>query len=346
MKICIARLRSNVNYVEPLSYVADPYYEMLSRFCNKHQDDIHFSFYNFGLNAKPKRNLDALKEADVIIIPSEAEFQYHIPGFIHTLDKKRSDEDVKEFYDAIPSKAKIIILRYDHKDTVDLYQKYTFPGIKNEMVSVNEDDFKGSIAVMRFHFITDYFNNMLLPQSFEKEHDFCYYGCDKSRDVGGGKSTDERKAIIKQIRKCEDLNTFYVGRFSGIETDMKFNKNMKLLLPHLTSSRSTLCFNWPEQTKAPTARYSEAIACKMVPLVWKEYDSDNRVVSLPWQRCTTVEEVKAKIVELRDPVFFEETYSTIRRDYVENKILNMDEYFEYFEQKILTLAICRLYLPT
>jgi hypothetical protein len=332
MKICYARLRSNVNYVEPLEYIMDSYFELQRDYYNRHKTDtnVEFSFYNMGFNFKPKRDLDAISGADYIVIPSEAEFQYHIPGFIHTLDKKRSDETVKLVYSNIKPTAKIIILQSDHKDNPDLYKKYTFPGIQNEIVAIQEDHFTGSVAAMRYYFIEEYLETCL-DSSIIKEHDFCYFGTDKSKDVGGGKSFDERKDVIKKLRKDENISSFYIGRFSGLEMDMKFTKKMKDLLPYLFASRSTLCFNWPDQKKTPTARYSEAIACRMIPFVWKDYDEDNRVVSFDWQRCRSVEEATKKIKEISNTEMYEKKYNEIREDYIKNKIRPKTEYYDMFE---------------
>ena len=73
MKICIARLRSGDNFIEPLNHIMDSFYYLLREFKNKHPEH-EFTYYNFGFNQKPVRNVEAVERADVIIIPTEAEF--------------------------------------------------------------------------------------------------------------------------------------------------------------------------------------------------------------------------------------------------------------------------------
>ena len=73
---------------------------------------------------------------------------------------------------------------------------------------------------------------------------------------------------------------------------------LKDTLGYLDQSYATLCFNWIDQT-ALTARYHEAIACDVVPLVWKNYDSTNILVADDWQRCFTIQEFYDKIVEVK-----------------------------------------------
>ena len=111
MKICICRLRSSANYIEPLNHIMDSFFELLRRYSLTHTEHEWY-YYNFGFNMKPKREPEAIKNADIIIIPSEAEFTYWIPGAIHTLDLKRSNElleSIKPFFEG----KKVIILRSD-----------------------------------------------------------------------------------------------------------------------------------------------------------------------------------------------------------------------------------------
>jgi len=148
--VCICRLRSNVNYTDPLQSILGFWYELMQKFVEDHKSEYDFVYYNFGFNKKPKRDIDAIKAADVIIIPSEAEFQYHIPGYIHTLDKKSSDTEVKKVYDSIKPTCKLILLQSDRKDNPELYKTLVFPGMKNKIVSIDEIDFKGTIQAAKY----------------------------------------------------------------------------------------------------------------------------------------------------------------------------------------------------
>jgi len=116
---------------------------------------------------------------------------------------------------------------------------------------------------------------------------------------------------------------------------MKFQKDLKAIIPYMLKSRATLCFNWPGYPNAVTARYGESIACGMIPLVWNTYDQNNSVVTDEWQRCTDFNDFKNKLIQLRDPVFFQAKFSQIRADYEANKILPYDEYYRILSEKLV-----------
>ena len=280
MKICIARLRSGTNYTEPLNDINDSFYELLRVYKERHPEH-EFLYYNFGFGQKSMRDVRSVAEADVIIIPSEAEFTYHIPGAIHSLDLKKSNEvleDVKPFF----NNKKVIILRSDRRDDEELYRTKIFPNQNITYETIDEIDF-GNVHGMKYHFIQK--TNPLFES--EKKYDFCYWGSDKRKTIDGQLSGDVRHIILKQIKKS-DLSTFFIGRFYGFERDMKWGK-MKDILYYLRASRSTLCFNWMD-TKATTSRYIESVACGMIPFVWKDYDSTGVYEIQDWQRVESYED--------------------------------------------------------
>ena len=92
--ICIARLRSRVKYVKPLEHICDSFYECLKQFVKNNESEYNFTYYNFGFDKHNPRNPSEIEKADIIIIPSEAEFTYHTPGLVHTLDLKKSNDSV------------------------------------------------------------------------------------------------------------------------------------------------------------------------------------------------------------------------------------------------------------
>ncbi len=93
---------------------------------NRHHE---YRFYRFSFNqfnlAKTPRNINAIKQADVVIIPTEAEFTYWVPGKLHSLSVKRSNEEVAEIGHALEGK-RVILLRSDRADSVDLYKSMTW----------------------------------------------------------------------------------------------------------------------------------------------------------------------------------------------------------------------------
>jgi hypothetical protein len=219
-----------------------------------------------------------------------------------------------------------------------LYRTKTFPGLKNAIHVIDETDFKGTICGTRYWIIDHYLNGGNLigrrkVSEIRKVRDFCYYGCDKSKDVDGVKSYDERADILKQIFRDTNIDSFFIGRFKGFTPQMKWQK-MKDVIPSLVESRATLCFNWPGFSRYPTSRYAEALACSSIPLVWKDYDINNTVVCDQWQRCNDYSELVSKLKEIRDPKVFCDRYESILNTYLTSKILSKTEYYAEVKNKI------------
>lgn len=319
MKICIARLRSGSNYVEPLNDIMDSFYELLKVFRDRHPEH-QFLYYNFGFNQKPMRDAKAIAEADVIIIPSEAEFTYHIPGAIHTLDLKKSNlllDDVRPFFNG----KKVIILRSDRRDDEELYRTKVFPGIDITYSTIDECDFKGNVHGMKYHFIKR--TNSLFDT--EKRYDFAYWGSDKRKTIDGQLSGDTRHLVLKHIKKS-DMASFFIGRFYGFDRDMKWGK-MKDILPYLRASRSTLCFNWMD-SKATTSRYIEAVACGMIPFVWQDYDSTGIYHIQDWQRIRSHEEF---VDTSKKFLYNKEYFESVENNLIKHCVFSPDEYYQMFD---------------
>ena len=327
MKICIARLRSGTNYVEPLEAIIDSFCECLKHFVKNHPEHT-FTYYNFGFNQKPQRNIQAIADADVIIIPSEAEFTYHVPGLIHSLDVKRSNEHVWALREHIKGK-KIIVLRSDRRDDEELYRK-VFDGVNFLYDEIDEIDFQNNIHSMKYHFIKKR-ASLIKDTSYYKAYDFAYWGSDKRRGIDGKLSGDVRHTILKEI-KNSNISTRFIGRFYGFQRDEKFQK-MVAIIPVLTMTRSTLCFNWMSDT-ATTSRYIEAIACGMVPFAWDKYDSTGIFVKNGWQRVTSVDEFLDKLQKIRYDVEYEKMYDMIHYNFLQD-LKSEEEYVADFD-KLLT----------
>jgi hypothetical protein len=322
MKICIARLRSGDNFVEPLNQIMDSFYYLLREYKAKHPEH-EFTYYNFGFNQKPVRNVESIEAADVILIPSEAEFTYHTPGSIHTLDLAKSNaklEEVKPYF----NNKRVILLRSDRRDDIDLYQQYVFPTHNIEYRVIDEIDF-GNIHGMKYHFIK---NMASLDADTEKVHDFVYWGSDKRKSPGGAPSGDIRHKIFKQIYKDEDINSYFIGRFYGFRRDRQWSK-MKDIVPIIQKSYSTLCFNWMD-SKATTSRYVEALACGCIPFVWQNYDEDDTFVADDFQRVWMFEDFKDKLSYIVNDNKYDTVFNTIEEKF--KKVLKSpEEYYTMFE---------------
>lgn len=326
--ICIARLRSRVKYVEPLEHICDSFYECLKYFVKNNETNYNFSYYNFGFNKHNPKDISSIEKADIIIIPSEAEFTYQTPGLIHTLDLKKSNDAVKLIEPFLNNK-KIVLLRSDRRDDEELYTKYTFPNIKFAKFDIiDEIDFKGNIYALKYYFITENKSNVLYEEDIVRNLDFCYWGSDKRKSVDGKESGDVRHDILFDVFKDVNIHSYFIGRFNRFTPQRKFDINFKNLLPVLKKSKSTLCFNWIDDN-ATTSRYAEAIATGMIPFVWKKYDATSTLVKTDWQRIDNSEQ----FCNILTTMNYEERYQEVKSNYLKS-ILPKEEYISLFEEKL------------
>jgi hypothetical protein len=177
---------------------------------------------------------------------------------------------------------------------------------------------------LKYHYINSSFR---FP--CEKNTDFVYWGSDKSKTAGGEKSGDSRLNIIKSIAKNPDVSSTIIGRWpNGVKVEKKWIP-LKETLGYLDRSLTTLCFNWIDQT-AVTGRYHEALACNVVPLVWKNYDSNNILVSDKWQRCFTIKDFYDKIEEVKKSDIW---LNKIKEKFTD-KLPTEKQYYEEFEKRL------------
>ena len=153
-KITIARLRSGVNYKRPLDHIIDSFCYLLKRFQIKNTD-FDYGVYNFGWEKANRRKPDDIPNSDIIIIPSENEFHYHIPNYIDPKNLEKSNTAIKEHFKDLKDKH-IIILRSDRGDDENLYRNHTFKDNPIRKVSIlDETDIPGNLHQMKYHFIKD-----------------------------------------------------------------------------------------------------------------------------------------------------------------------------------------------
>jgi len=333
MKITIARLRSGTNYKEPLHDIMDSFYELYKRYMEKNPQHT-YGVYNFGWGKRNRKILDDVWDSDVIIIPSENEFQQHIKGYIDPRHKERSDEFVRKIGNVLSDKH-VIILRSDRADNEELYRNKTFKDQPIGKFSIlDEMDIPGGLHGMKYHFIKDIPKTLDEFASAPKTlYDFVYWGCDKRKTVENVDSGDQRHLVFKRIRKDKILTSFFIGKYANIERDMKINR-MAHIIPYIKKGMATMCFNWMDQT-ATTSRYHEALGCGLIPFVWQDYDRNNTLVADKWQRVSSVEELYEKYEELKiakgdllgqKKMDIEEHYKSVLK--------TKDEYFELFSEKL------------
>ena len=333
MRIGVARLRSRVHYRDPLSDILDSYYYLLQRFLNDNKH-LNTHFYNISFNHQPPtRNPQELEECSHIIIPSENEFHYHIPNYIHTLDLQKSNQHVKDLGNYLQNKT-LIILSSDKADSIDLYTKYVFPTVSfKNIYLIDENDFAYGVHALKYYFITE---SQLM--STTKTHDFAYWGTSKRKTIGGRESGDQRHIVLRDIKRSS-LQCCFIGRFDNFKADIKFSKQLKTILPYLLQSRSTLCFQWPDFNKYTTARFHEAIACDIIPFVWDDYDKYNTLVTNQYQRCTSSEMLIEKVMELRNEKFYTTFLKEIKDAYLD-LIPSKEQQYDRF---VWNIAQCGVY---
>jgi len=322
-KITIARLRSGVNYKRPLDHIIDSFCYLLRRF-QIANPEFKYGEYNFGWNKAHRRIADDIPDSDIIIIPSENEFHYHIPNYIDPKNLEKSNTAIKEHFKDLKNKH-IIILRSDRGDDEDLYRNHTFKDNPIGKVSIlDETDIPGNIHQLKYHFI----KNEIPDNETNRPYQFSYWGTEKRRDVGGVVSGDERHIVLKQIQ--EGMGRFltrFIGRYSTVKRDMKPD-TMRNIMPILNQTKYTLCFNWKD-SKATTSRYHEALGCGIIPMVYKDYDSLGILVKDDWQRVESAEELCDKIMSTN----YLGKYIEINNAYKQS-LLTKDQIYDTFDSKL------------
>jgi hypothetical protein len=323
--ICFTRIRSSERYTKPLQSIADSMFHVCNSFMH---NNPQYNYKFFGLSfstAWPTKLYQDIIDSDYIVIPSEAEFLFHIPHRVMSIVKKRSDEVLNGIRKVIDGKT-IIIIQSDRADNVELYRDYVFPDNDVKIHSIDECDFKGGLHSLKYHFIKQRFHGG------EKIHDLGYWGTSKRRKVGGDLSGDVRHEVLKDLYKS-DLDTLFIGNFDGFKRDVKFTRKLENIVPHLMDCKTTLCFNWPGYDEYLTSRYNEAVACDIIPLVWKNYDINNQLVESDWQRCWSLEDIQKKCLEIRDESVRLERLNKIKKKYLD-VTGSVEHYEKEFEKRL------------
>jgi len=324
MKLTITRLRSGTNYKTPLHDIMDSFYELYKEYIQKNPQHT-YGVCNFGWGAANRKKMDDILDADVVIIPSENEFFQHIKGYVDPRHKQRSDEFVLQIGEQL-AKKQVIIMRSDRADSEELYRTRVFKDQPIGKFSIfDEMDIPGGLHGMKYHFIKENMPFDMFGES-DREYDFIYWGCDKRKLIDNEESGDERHLVFKKIKKDGILKSYFIGKYNAIVPDKKID-SMYNLLPILKQGKSTLCFNWLDPV-ATTSRYHEALACGILPFVWKNYDVNNTLVADQWQRVESIEEMYEKMQDV------DKMFPAIEDYYVRNTMKPKEWYYEKFEQRM------------
>ena len=311
-------------YDHVLQYGMTDFYESLKQYVENNPQH-EYSYYNFSFDKGAKRNNEALEQADTIIFPTAQEFIY-FTGAMHSLNVKKIRDHVRETFPYLQNK-NIILMTQDRHVNEDLIMTKTFENkVKpKSFQTIDEMDFTCCLKGLHYYYIKKQNRFPTL-----KTNDFVYWGSAKTKFASGKNSEDERVDIIKNIRKLHEmkfLSSILIGRWP-YKSDEKW-LSLKDTLPYLDKSYTTLCFNWIDQT-ALTARYHEALACDVVPLVWKNYDSTNILVADDWQRCFTIKDFYDKIEVVKKSDMW---LNKIKEKFI-YKLPTEKQYYEEFEKRL------------
>ena len=325
MKITIARIRSNVKYNGPLETVLDSFFENYVKWMRANSQHA-YDTYNVSFNqSRPERTPESIQWADVVVIPSDSEFRYHGELQMNPKDLAKSESHMEKIRPHFEGKD-VIMFRSDRGDTEELYRNHTLKGVNiKSFTTIDEIDFSGNIHGMKYHFIQTLKNPLADMMGSEKTIDWGYWG--------RMKHGNDREKTIRQIYRDKDISTVMIGGFpSGVKRQAAWIKEWKELYPMLEPARSTLCFNWLDPS-ATTSRYPEALSIGMIPFVWQDYDINNTYNIDPWQRVQTFEELKEKMLQLRDNTFLEQKLEEYRNNY-KKVLLTEEEYFLEFSKRM------------
>ena len=321
------KFRSSEKFTEPLNSICDSILYVMKEFMINNPQ-YNYTFYGVSFDGKrPKRNIEDVERADVLVCPSESEWVFQVPGRAMNFVLQRTNGYLEDLRKVVDGK-KYVIVKSDRADSEQLYSERVFPNNKLDYYTIDENDFDGLLHHLKYIWIKERFKENVI-----KEKDFMYWGGSKKKGFDGKPSGDMRHEILKQIKKDDELDTWFIGNYDGFKADGKWNKKFYELVPSLMTARSTLCFNWPGYDEYLTSRYNESMACGIVPLVWKNYDINNILVHSDWQRCYSYEDVKNKINQLSDKNFYEKMYNDIHKKYIEST-QPIEYYKNLFEKKL------------
>jgi hypothetical protein len=123
------------------THTTDSLCELVKRWVDEREGKYDFRFWRISLDGKrPRRNLQDIEDANVLVIISYMEFLYHIKGRQGGWEFRRSWNDLLDMRKIInPKKQVIWLFSSDNRDDVDLYQNYVFPNIPIKIVMFDEN---------------------------------------------------------------------------------------------------------------------------------------------------------------------------------------------------------------
>ena len=127
--ITLVRLRSSERYREPLTTIVDSMFHVYEKF-TLYNFDYNFKSYNCCIECKKvPRDTQDLKDSDVIVIPTEAEFTYHIRGRQSNISFGRSWTFVQDMREILNDgkHRDVVLITSDRADSIELFRDRVFP---------------------------------------------------------------------------------------------------------------------------------------------------------------------------------------------------------------------------
>ena len=318
LRICLASLRQGLRSGPDVGCIQDAFLAVLGEILS--DAGIEPLLYNVDLaGGRPRRDEQALADADVVLLFSSNEFtQHRSSGVVNPMHLEQSNARIAEHAPALAGK-RIVVLSMDQMDTVELLLERCLSGIPDLDVSlISEQDFPTSIQSVRYGQMEDMIDS--LDERPVRDLDLAYWGTTKRRDGNGEASGDVRYEMLRETLRDDELQTMLVGNhFGSRKADRKFDTNLRAIVPDLLRARATCCFQWPGHGQAITARYHEALALGLIPFAHVDYDSGDQLGIDPWQRISSAEELRARLLEIRDVDVYEARLAQIRAAYGERR---------------------------
>jgi len=311
--ICVASMRQKLHWYKDISCIQDAWFSCLQHYFKKKKIKPIFYNVSWDESIRPKRDIESLKMANIIIIMSSNEFTFHNTGLVNPLHAQTMEIAIDKAKPHLRNKH-ILIISCDKMDTIALYKKYILKNARPKTINlISECDLPMTVQTIR------YFDLANIKKSKIKKYDFVYWGAPKKKLPGGKQSGDARYDIIRRTLKDSEIKGFLAGNhFGSSKADIKFNTDLSQIAGELTKGRATTCFQWPGHGDCLTARYHEALAFGIVPLVHKDYDIKGVLCKNSWQRFDGIDDLKEKLLELRKKAFFSDIFNSILKSYLKN----------------------------
>src|SRR5215813_2053366 len=307
MKVCLASLRHGLHWPTEASCIQDAFFALTKRWLSERE--ITPSFYGISWSAeRPKRDEQALAEAEWIFVYSSNEWTYYGSDVVNPLFAKGSNERIDRIKRHFKNK-RVVLFSIDMHDTEELLRNTTLYGVDPaEFHFISEAEFPTTVHSVRYGQIS-----RLGLRDVSKERDLSYWGTTKRRVPGGAPSGDARYDIMRALLVDPALDSYLAGNhFGKRKADDKF---LAASWEKLARARATICFHWPGNGKRLTGRYHEALAMGMIPFVHVGYDSHRQLAKAQWQHIASAAEARIRILGLRDPAEFRERYEEVLRSY-------------------------------